>query len=117
MFGFAGLWERWKDRASGQAIQSCTIITTTPNEVGTPIHDRMPVILEPKDYAQWLGEEPTEPSHLMMMLKRYPAAAMEVYPVSSRVGNVARVRFAVAPMSKCASSTSTRGANDGSAHG
>ncbi len=88
VFGFAGLWERWKDRASGQAIQSCTIITTTPNEVGTPIHDRMPVILEPKDYARWLGEEPTEPSHLMMMLKRYPAAAMEVYPVSSRVGNV-----------------------------
>jgi putative SOS response-associated peptidase YedK len=88
VFGFAGLWERWKDRASGQAIQSCTIITTTPNEVGAPIHDRMPVILEPKDYAQWLGEEPTEPPHLMMMLKPYPAAAMDAYPVSSRVGSV-----------------------------
>ena len=88
VFGFAGLWERWKDRASGQAIQSCTIVTTTPNEVCAPIHDRMPVILEPKDYARWLGEEPTEPPHLMMMLKPYPGAAMEAYPVSSRVGSV-----------------------------
>jgi putative SOS response-associated peptidase YedK len=81
-------WERLKDRASSQTIQSCTIITTTPNEVCAPIHDRMPVILEPEDYARWLGEEPTEPPHLMMMLKPYPAAAMEVYPVISRVGGV-----------------------------
>jgi hypothetical protein len=62
VFGFAGLWERWKDRASGQAIQSCTIITTAPNEVCAPIHDRMSAILDPKDYARWLGEEPTEPA-------------------------------------------------------
>ena len=88
VFGFAGLWERWKDRVSGQTIQSCTIITTTPNEVCAPIHDRMPAILEPKDYARWLGEEPTEPPHLMMMLRPYPATAMEAYPVSTRVGSV-----------------------------
>jgi putative SOS response-associated peptidase YedK len=88
LFAFAGLWERWKDRSSGQTIQSCTIITTTPNEVCAPIHDRMPAILDPKDYARWLDEEPTEPPHLMMMLKPYPAAAMEAYPVSSRVGSV-----------------------------
>jgi putative SOS response-associated peptidase YedK len=54
----------------------------------TAIHDRMPVILEPKDYARWLGEEPTEPPQLMMMLKPYPANAMEAYPVSTRVGSV-----------------------------
>lgn len=59
-----------------------------PNEICAPIHDRMPAILEPKDYARWLGEEPTEPQHLMMMLKPYPAVAMEVYPVSSHVGSV-----------------------------
>jgi putative SOS response-associated peptidase YedK len=88
VFGFAGLWERWKDRASGQTIQSCTIITTTPNEVCAPIHDRMPVILELKDYAGWLGEELVDPPHLMMMLKPYPADAMEAYPVSASVGNV-----------------------------
>jgi putative SOS response-associated peptidase YedK len=88
VFGFAGLWERWKDRASGEMIQSCTIITSTPIEVCAALHDRMPVILEPKDYARWLGEEATDPPHLMAMLRPYPAEAMEAYPVSARVGNV-----------------------------
>ena len=88
VFGFAGLWERWRDRASGETIQSCAIITTTPNEVCAPIHDRMPAILEPKDYARWLGEEPAEVPHLMAMLKPYPAEAMAAYPVRTRVGNV-----------------------------
>ena len=88
VFGFAGLWERWKERASGETIQSCAIITTTPNEVCAPIHDRMPVILEPASYSKWLGEEPADPPHLMAMLKPYPAEAMEAYPVSTRVGNV-----------------------------
>ena len=46
------------------------------------------MILEPANYAKWLGEEPAEPPHLMMMLKPYPAEAMEAYPVSARVGNV-----------------------------
>ena len=87
MFGFAGLCEWRKDKASGETIQSCAIITTTPNEVCAPIHDRMPVILEPKDYERWLGEKPAEPCHLMAMLKPYSPAAMEAYPVSTRVGN------------------------------
>lgn len=88
VFGFAGLWESWKDRASGQTVQSCTIVTTTPNEVCAPIHDRMPAILDPKNYDRWLGEKPAEPCQLMAMLKPYPAEAMEAYPVSTRVGNV-----------------------------
>jgi putative SOS response-associated peptidase YedK len=88
VFGFAGLWERCKNRATGETIQSCSIITTMPNEVCAPIHDRMPVILPPENYARWLGEEPTDPPHLMAMLKPYPAAAMEAYPVSTRVGSV-----------------------------
>jgi putative SOS response-associated peptidase YedK len=88
LFGFAGLWDRWKDRASGEVIRSFTIITTTPNEVCAPIHDRMPVILDPKDYGRWLGEESAEPVHLLAMLKPYPAEAMTAYPVSPRVGNV-----------------------------
>jgi len=88
VFGVAGLWERWKNRASGQTIQSCTIVTTAPNAVCAPIHDRMPVILERKDYARWLGEEPADPPHLMAMLKPYPADAMEAYPVTTRVGSV-----------------------------
>ncbi len=88
VFGFAGLWERWKDKVSGQTIQSCTIITTQPNDVCAPIHDRVPPILKAKGYAHWLGEKPAEPCQLMAMLKSYPAQAMGAYPVSSRVANV-----------------------------
>jgi putative SOS response-associated peptidase YedK len=88
LFGFAGLWERWKDRASGEVVRSFSIITTTPNEVCSPIHDRMPVILDPESYARWLGEEPTEPVRLLGMLKPFPAERMEAFPVGPRVGNV-----------------------------
>jgi putative SOS response-associated peptidase YedK len=48
----------------------------------------MPVMLEPRDYARWLAEEPTELPHLMMMLKPYPVTAMEACPVSTLVGSV-----------------------------
>ncbi|HKF72523.1 MAG TPA: SOS response-associated peptidase [Stellaceae bacterium] len=95
VFGFAGLWERWKNRASGETVQSCAIVTTTPNEVSAPIHDRMPAILAPENYARWLGEEPTEPCQLFAMLKPYPAEAMEAYPVSTRVGNVKNTEAAL----------------------
>lgn len=88
LFGFAGLWERWQDKASGEVVRSFTIITTTPNEVCAPIHDRMPVILEPQNYGRWLGEEETEPVRLLMMLKPYPADAMRAFPIGSRIGNV-----------------------------
>src|SRR6266849_1431383 len=88
LFGFAGLWERWKDRASGETVRSCTIITTTPNEVCAPIHDRMPVIVDPADYGNWLGEAPVDAGPLLKMLKSFPAQKMTAFPVDPRVGNV-----------------------------
>jgi putative SOS response-associated peptidase YedK len=88
LFGFAGLWERWKDKASGEVVRSCTIITTTPNEVCAPIHDRMPVIVSPEDYGKWLGEDEADPVRLLQMLKPFPAEQMECFPVSVAVGNV-----------------------------
>src|SRR5512135_2638947 len=88
LFGFAGLWERWKDKASGEVVRSCTIITTTPNEVCAPIHDRMPVIVAPEDYGKWLGEDEADPVRLLQMLKPFPAEAMVAFPVDARVGNV-----------------------------
>jgi putative SOS response-associated peptidase YedK len=87
-FAFAGLWERWNDRASGELVRSFTIVTTTPNAICAPIHDRMPVILEPSSYGQWLGDEPADAVRLLMMLRPYPAERMTAYPVSARVGNV-----------------------------
>src|SRR3989449_488160 len=52
-FAIAGLWEHWEGQ-DGQVIESCTLLTTEPNDLLAPVHNRMPVILDPKDYAQWL---------------------------------------------------------------
>jgi putative SOS response-associated peptidase YedK len=53
LFAFAGIWDRWKD-ASGKAVETCSILTTTPNAVTSSVHDRMPVILDPDNYDLWL---------------------------------------------------------------
>jgi putative SOS response-associated peptidase YedK len=85
----AGLWERWKDRASGDTVQTFTIITTTPNDLCGAIHDRMPVILPREKWATWLGErEATDDELRWMILRPYPAGLMRAYPVGSQVGNV-----------------------------
>ena len=84
-FGLAGLWETWHD-AEGGEIDTCTIITTTPNALMEPIHNRMPVILDPADYSMWLepGERPNDSLHL---IRPYPAAKMNTYPVSPFVNS------------------------------
>jgi putative SOS response-associated peptidase YedK len=87
LFGFAGLWDRWTDKASGEIVRSFTIITTTPNEVCAPVHDRMPVIVDPTNYGKWLGEEPIDPVQLLMLLRSFPAEKMESFAVDPRVGN------------------------------
>lgn len=87
-FGFAGLWERW-EAPDGETIESCTILTTEANELLRPIHDRMPVILDPKDYDLWLdpGVQKAEP--LQQLLRPYLAKAMTSYAVSTKVNNPA----------------------------
>ena len=87
LFAFAGLWDRWKDKATGQPLETYTIITTDPNELLEPIHNRMPVILSPQDYSRWL--DPGEPSQLPIdLLRPYPAEEMRAWKVSAAVGNV-----------------------------
>jgi putative SOS response-associated peptidase YedK len=87
LFAFAGLWDRWKDKATGQPMETYTIITTDPNELLEPIHNRMPVILSPQDYSRWL--DPGEPSQLPIdLLRPYPAEEMRAWKVSAAVGNV-----------------------------
>ncbi|UWZ85160.1 SOS response-associated peptidase [Occallatibacter riparius] len=87
LFAFAGLWDRWKDKATGQALETYTIITTDPNELMEPLHNRMPVILRPEDYGRWL--EPGEPSHLPVdLLRPYTSDEMTAWKVNARVGNV-----------------------------
>ena len=80
-FGLAGIWENWKEPASGDWIRTFAIITTDANELVADIHDRMPVILSRSDYMRWLSEEP-DPRDLM---RPYPAELMRMWPISTRV--------------------------------
>lgn len=82
-FAFAGLWEHWK--GVGEELESCTIIVTEPNELLEPIHDRMPVILRPDDYDQWLDPELSDKERLQRLLRPYPSGEMEAYAVSTLV--------------------------------
>ena len=82
--GFAGLWESWTDRATGEVVTSCTIVTTAPNELMAELHDRMPVILDPVDYDAWL--DPTDPRG-SELLRACPAEWLEAVPVSARVNS------------------------------
>ncbi len=87
LFAFAGLWDSWKDKATGDELQTYTILTTDPNELLKPIHSRMPVIVARKDYERWMA--PAEPSHLPDdLLRPYPAEEMKTWKVSRAVGNV-----------------------------
>ncbi|MCY2995507.1 MAG: SOS response-associated peptidase [Planctomycetota bacterium] len=84
-FGFAGLWERWQ--RGDQTIESCTIITTEPNALMQPIHDRMPVILDPAAYDLWLDPEVRSGQKLEDLLRPYPADRLEAFPVGTVVNN------------------------------
>lgn len=83
-FAFAGLWDHWEG-PDGSDIKTCTIITTTPNEIMAPIHDRMPAILHPRDYKKWLDPAPQTPESLQPLIKPFPAENMAVYAVSPMV--------------------------------
>ena len=85
LFAFAGLWEQWKS-PDEDIINSCTILTTEANDLLRPIHDRMPVILESKDYGLWLDSEAQQPQ-LQQLLRPYQADLMTSYTVSTKVNN------------------------------
>jgi len=86
-FAFAGLWETWKD-PEGSALETCTIVTTEPNEMMATIHTRMPVILHREDHARWLETSEADAPSLLPLLVPYPAEAMQLTPVSTLVNNV-----------------------------
>ncbi len=90
-FAFAGLWDEWNS-PDGSTVRSCTIVTTLPNKLMVTIHDRMPVILKPDDYAQWLDKAPQTPQDLNPLIKPFPAELMEAYPVSVLVNSPANDR-------------------------
>jgi putative SOS response-associated peptidase YedK len=86
LHAFAGIWERWKDRATQELLETFSFLTTEPNELTASIHNRMPVILARRDYARWLapfeaGRPPID------LLRPFAAEKMMVWPVGTAVGN------------------------------
>jgi putative SOS response-associated peptidase YedK len=84
----AGLWDEWRDPLTKEKLRSCTIITCEPNELMATLHDRMPVILDEKDWPKWLGEEPASDAELKALLVPCPWDRIKMWPVDKRVGNV-----------------------------
>jgi putative SOS response-associated peptidase YedK len=84
LFAFAGLWDRWENPDEG-VIETCTILTTGANAVLAPIHDRMPVILSPAEYARWLDPALLNTDSLAPLLVPFPPEDMLALPVSLRV--------------------------------
>lgn len=89
-FAIAGLWELWTSPDGGE-LESCTLLTTDANELMEPIHNRMPVILAPEDYAMWLGsggdDDRRTLDQLHHLLRPYPSEPMHAIPVSTYVNN------------------------------
>ena len=87
MFAFAGLWDSWKDKETGKALETYTVITTDPNRLMEPIHNRMPVILHRGDYERWLAV--ADPVQLPVdLLRPFPAEEMKAWKVGAAVGNM-----------------------------
>jgi putative SOS response-associated peptidase YedK len=88
LFAFAGIWDCWEGR-SGNAVETCSILTTTPNALASAVHNRMPVILEPDNYDLWLDPGTRDVAAASELLKPCDAELMRCHPVGSRVNHVA----------------------------
>lgn len=80
---FAGLWDCWRDE-----LESCAILTTSPNAEMGELHNRMPCILEPEDLWRWCDPAQNDPEAVQPLLGPAPDGILETWPVSTRVGNV-----------------------------
>jgi putative SOS response-associated peptidase YedK len=87
-FAFAGLWDRWR-APDGILLETCTIITTTANQLLADVHDRMPVLLSLENYDLWLDPGFRGVSAAAEILRPFDAKLMRRYPISERVNNVA----------------------------
>jgi putative SOS response-associated peptidase YedK len=85
-FGLAGLWDVWR-KPDGKRVESFTIITTEPNELVRPVHNRMPVILQPEDEEQWLDASRTPFTKAKSLLQPYPEDMMDAHDVSQVVNS------------------------------
>jgi putative SOS response-associated peptidase YedK len=87
IFAFAGIWDRWQS-PEGKTVETCSILTTSANDLTRDVHDRMPVILPRDAYELWLDPGFNRREGILELLQPFPATAMRKYPVSARVNNV-----------------------------
>jgi putative SOS response-associated peptidase YedK len=85
---FAGLWAAWRDPRTDEWIRTCTIITTNANAQVRPLHDRMPVVLSPDDYATWLDPDQSDVVALRALLAPAPDDALEIVEANPAVNSV-----------------------------
>ncbi len=85
-FAFAGIWEAWRPE-SGPALLTCAILTTAANELVRPVHNRMPLILDPRHYDLWIDRTVQEPAQLAEALRPLPAEMVRAYPVTAWVND------------------------------
>ncbi len=86
LFAMAGLWEYWKS-PEGSVIVSCSILTTSANEIMEPVHHRMPVIIGEENYDCWLDPEEKNPEKLKSLFKPFPGKHMTCVPISTLVNS------------------------------
>lgn len=82
LFSMAGIWNRFDE--NGDTVETVTILTTQPNDVVEPIHDRMPVVFEPDEESRWLHGEPDE---ALAVCGPYEGGKMEAYEIPAAVNN------------------------------
>lgn len=90
LFAFAGIYDIWEPKRTGyenMIRHTCAIITTEANELMSPIHDRMPVIIPPEHYDAWLDPENDDQKFLLSLLSPYPSDLMEAYEVTKFVNS------------------------------
>lgn len=80
----AGLWDEWIDKETGKTLKSCTMVITEPNKFVGEVHDRMPVILQPRDFEQW---EHGDTRDAAVLMKPADENSLQKWPVSKRVNS------------------------------
>jgi len=86
IFALGGLWEYWKPPEGGDALVSCTVLTTEPNNLLEPIHDRMPVIVQPERYRRWLDPMTPLPA-VQDMTRSYPSELLRAWRITTLVND------------------------------
>lgn len=85
-FAMAGLWEQWIS-SDGSELESCTILTTDPNDLLKPVHNRMPVLVDPADFDTWLDAREHPVEEAQGLLRPFPEESMKYYQVSTHVNS------------------------------